>query len=108
MEENIEIIKDMGTNMSEADYQGLCVDNMWEITEAEAKLLINNEFGFEASRIEIIYTVETYRADGHYARPYQKFERKPQYCATDYNYVRFNVNRWQYEMINGELTFYNS
>lgn len=107
MEENIELIKNMGTNLSEADYQRLCGDDKrWEISEAEAKLLINEEFGFEVSRIRIIYEVETYKKEGYYAKPYQRFERRPQNCASDYNYVRFDVAGWQYEMVNGCLKFY--
>lgn len=101
-----EIIKNMGTNMSEADYQRLCDDGRWEMSEAEAKILINEEFGFEVSRIKIIYEVETFVKDGYYAKKYQSFKRKPQNCATDYNYVRFNVYGWQYEMVNGQLVTY--
>lgn len=101
-----EIIKNMGTNMSEDDYQKLRGDGEWEISETEAKILINEEFGFEVSQIEIIHEVENFVSDGHYARKHQSFERKPQYCATDYNYVRFNVRGWQYEMVNGNLNIY--
>lgn len=108
MEENIEIIKNMGTNMSEADYQRLCGDdNLWEISESEARLLINAEFGFEVSRIRIIYEVATYKNEEGYAKTYQKYKRKPQNCATDCNYVRFDVAGWQYEMVNGYLNIYN-
>lgn len=101
-----QIIKNMGTNMSEDDYQKLRGDGEWEISEAEAKILINEEFGFEVSQIEIIYEVENFVSDGHYARKHQSFSRKPQDCATDYNYVRFNVRGWQYEMVNGDLNIY--
>lgn len=102
-----EIIKDMGTNMSEADYQRLCGNKKeLEISEEEAKILINKEFGFEASRITIITEVENFKKEGYAAKPYQKFARTPQYCATDYNYVRFDVNGWQYEMVDGSLKFY--
>ncbi len=100
------IIKNMGTNMSEDNYQKLRGDGEWEISEAEAKILINKEFGFEVSRIVIISEVANYIKNGHYARKHQSFKRKPQYCATDYNYVRFNVRGWQYEMIDGDLKIY--
>jgi len=34
--------------------------------------------------------------------------REPLYCASDWNYARFDVNGWQYEMINGGLhQYYN-
>lgn len=102
-----EIIKNMGTNMSEDDYQRLSGDNKtWELTEQEAIIRINREFGFEASKIAIIREVKTYIAEGFCAKPYQTYDRVPQYCATDYNYIRFDVNGWQYEMVNGSLNFY--
>lgn len=101
-----QIIKNMGTNMSEDNYQRLRGDGEWEISEAEAKILINKEFGFEVSRIVIISEVANYIKNGHYARKHQSFKRKPQYCATDYNYVRFNVRGWQYEMVDGDLKIY--
>lgn len=101
-----EIIKDMGTNMSEADYQKLRDDGRWEISEAEAKMLINEEFGFEVSRIQILYDVVVFIKDGRYAKAHQRLKRKPQNCSTDYNYVRFDVDNRQYEMVNGELMFY--
>lgn len=101
-----QIIKNMGTNMSEDDYQSLRDDGRWEISEAEAKILINKEFGFEVSQIEIIYEVENFVSAGDYAKKHQSFKRKPQYCATDYNYVRFNVRGWQYEMVNGNIRIY--
>ena len=42
-----EIIKGMGTEMSEFDYQTLCGNKKdWEMTEDEAKMYINKEFGF--------------------------------------------------------------
>ena len=102
-----ELLPLMGTNMSQSEYEKLCGNsNDWELTEKEAVVLINKEFGFEASRIEIIADVETFIKEGPYARPYQKFTRTPRHCATDWNYIRFNVNGWQYEMINGSLKHY--
>jgi len=103
-----EIIKGIGTNMSQSDYMALADDtnrapSTDELTEEQAKILVNEWFGFEASRIEIISEVKTYIKDGRYIKEYQTFDRKPQYAATDWNYVRFNVNNWYYEMINGQL-----
>lgn len=34
------------------------------------------------------------------------YEREPFYVSTDWNYVRFDVNDMQYEVVNGELYFY--
>jgi hypothetical protein len=107
-----EIIKDMGTGMSQADYERLCgKSNEWIMTEEEAIQLVSSEFGFEASKVHIIKEVETFYKDGRYAKLHKKYIRRPQYCATDYNYVRFNVKsviECQYEMINGELNFYRN
>lgn len=102
-----EIIKGMGTNISEDDYRKLYGDdNRWEMSEAEAKMLINEEFGFEVSRIRIIYDVVIFRKEGRYAKAHKRLKRKPQNCSTDCNYVRFDVDGWHYEMINDELMFY--
>jgi len=101
----LEIIKGMGTNMSEDDYQHLA-DTEWELTEDSAKILINQTFGFEASRIRIVLVVKTYRRECHYTKEHQTFTRKPMYCATDFNYVRFDVAGWYYEMVDGQLYQY--
>lgn len=104
-----EIIKNMGTKMSEGDYRRLCGfpgSHEWAITEAEAKIYVNRFFGFEVGRIEIIDTAETFRSNGRIVETHQTYKRTPQYCATDYNYIRFNANNWQYEMINGQLHQY--
>lgn len=107
-----EIIKNMGTNMTQADYIKLADEHnthtpeTWVMTEDEAKIYINREFGFEASRIKIISEVHNYRKEGNCCVEHQTFTRKPQYCATDYNYVRFDVNNWYYEIVNGQLYQY--
>ena len=102
-----EIIKGMGTNMSEADYVKLCgTGKEWEMTEGEAKMWINSEFGFEASRIEIVSEVSVYKNVNGRCVIHQTYTRKPQKCATDYNYVRFDVNGWYYEAVNGQLYQY--
>jgi hypothetical protein len=94
--------------MTEADYLKLVglTGGQWEISEAEAILKINEEFGFEASRIKIIPEVKIFYKDGNAVKTAQTYERKPQYCATDYNFIRFDVNGWHYEMVNGDLCFY--
>ena len=102
-----EIIKNMGTGMEQSRYEKLCGNGKdWALSEKEAVLLINNEFGFETSRVKIVADVEIFCKDGVYAKPYEKYTRSPQYCATDYNYIRFDVNGYQYEMINGSLEHY--
>lgn len=104
-----EIADNCGTKMKQSDYEKLVgQSHEWELTDEEAKVLVSDEFGFETSRIKIIKEVKTYTKVGCYLKPYQTFERTPQNCSTDYNYVRFDVNSWQYEMINGQLYHYYS
>ena len=54
-----------------------------EITEDEAKIAVNSEWGFEASRIKIIET--------------------PYYCATDYQFIRFDCAHMMWLWKNGDL-----
>jgi hypothetical protein len=97
------------SNMSAADYAKLEKAGD-EMTEERAKIIVNNIFGFEASRIIIIYEVEVDTTEAGATRlTYKSVLRKPLYCSTDWNYVRFNIRGcagpWYYEMINGELRF---
>lgn len=77
------------------------------MSDNNAKALINNEFGFEFSRIEILTEagVDITPKGDIYLR-LDIFDRPPYYSATDWNYIRFNVNNCYYEMINGELYLY--
>lgn len=101
---------DCGTVMDQDSYEKLaaCRDTMF-LTEQEAKCLINKEFGFDKSQIEIINTVHTYEANKyHQMRVLNEYSRKALYNASDWNYVRFDCAGWQYEMVNASLRFYNS
>jgi hypothetical protein len=102
-----------GTNLSQDDYLKLEKAAAVEIlTDAEAILRINNEFGFEAARIDILHEAEidATESGARYVK-IEKAERKPLWASSDYNYVRFNVRTrpatWYYEMINGHLHFVN-
>jgi hypothetical protein len=109
--------KPTGTNMSQERYTelekhavelvGHC-DVSTVLTDAEAVLLINKEFGFEAGRIEILHEAEIdVSEEGSRYVKTAKVPRKPVYAATDWNYIRFNVRTapatWYYEMINADL-----
>ena len=107
-----------GTNMEQEKYLdlektaeqlvGRC-DSSTVFTDAEAKVLINSEFGFETSRIKILKEGEidvTEKGDRY--TKLEKVPRKPVYASTDWNYIRFNIRlgngrEWYYEMINGHL-----
>lgn len=100
-----------GTNLPQDDYLKLEDAVMVEVlTDAEAILLINNEFGFEAARIEILYEAEIdVTESGSKYVQIKKVSRNPLRAASDWNYVRFNVHTrpatWYYELINGALHF---
>lgn len=102
-----------GTNLPQEDYLKLEQEfGVQTLTDAEAVLLINREFGFEAGRIQILHetgVVNAEKSGGERGVILDKIPRKPLYAATDWNYVRFNVRTvpadWYYEMINGDLRF---
>jgi hypothetical protein len=78
------------------------------LTDAEAVLLINRGFGFEAGRIKILHEAEIdVSEEGSAYVKIKKVPRRPVYAATDWNYVRFNVHTgaaiWYYEMVNAQL-----
>lgn len=101
-----------GTHMTEQDYEILKVaaqnGKSAGMSDAEAALLVNRDFGFEASKIEILHEaeVDVTEPGSRYVRTKQ-VPRPPMYAATDWNYVRFNVHGapaiWYYEMINAQL-----
>jgi hypothetical protein len=100
------ITKSCGTNMSQSEYEELISNGENKLSEERAKQVINDFFGFEISKIQIISEVETFVLYNNTIKPFKTYKRNPQYCATDYNYIRFNVNGWYYEMVNGNLRFY--
>lgn len=69
---------------------------------------ICDEFGFDPNKVKIIDTIPRYeKSRENIIRRTGEFEeRKPAYCATDWNYARFDVGAWQYEVVNGDLYMY--
>lgn len=107
-----------GTNMSQSDYEALAAlcdgthGDPHEMTDDEARALIASEFGFAVERIVIIHIVHAYEVNKHcQLRKAAEFIRRPMYDASDYNYIRFDVDcghmTWMYEMVNGELKTYS-
>jgi len=106
-----------GTHMTQKDYTkleeyaralvGRC-DSSTVLTDEEAAILVNREFGFEASKIEVLHEAELDRTEpgARYVKT-EQVPRPPMYAATDWNYVHFNVHcapaTWYYEMINAQL-----
>lgn len=97
-----------GTHMSQEDYLNLAADCNYseQPSEYEFKSFINRNFGFEFSRIEIKQSVDTFYSENHRLRKAATYERKPLYSASDWNYIRFDVMGNQWEIINGQLYFY--
>jgi hypothetical protein len=124
--ERIKVLKrKTGTNLSQADYEQLekaaagsystldrsgnsVVKENGYLTDEEALILINDEFGFEVSRIKILREAEIdVTKEGARYVELIKVPRRPVYESTDWNYIRFNVRgcaaEWQYEMVNAQL-----
>lgn len=98
----------VGTNLTQEDYERLEHSAYKQLNETEARALINKNFGFEFSQIEIIAEVDSWELDetGKKWVHKESYTRKPLYDATDWNYIRFNVKGYQYEFVNGDLYFY--
>jgi hypothetical protein len=99
-----------GTRLSQPDYEQLeeaaTLDGY--LTDAEARILINDEFGFEVSRIKIMREAEIdVTKDGDRQVTLERVPRRAVYRSTDWNYIRFNVRgcagEWYYEMVDGQL-----
>ena len=104
---------DIGTNLTQKEYHKLATKiDTQRLSEAEAKILINKWYGFEASRIEVqtsavVADFEKVEKNGAQVwRPKRVYSREAVYNATDWNYIRFDVCGNQYELVNGELYFY--
>lgn len=99
----------IGTNMEESDYRELAAfSDTKHMPDAEARIYIGEMLGFDPLRVKIVHEVKDYFRDGSRLRPWNTYNRDPQYNATDWNYFRFDVCGWQYEYVNGNLLFYES
>lgn len=100
--------ENVGTNMEQSRYEELSSAGR-VLFDAKAKSKVAECFGFAPELVEIVYSVKTYQMDKyHRLREKETFKRDPVYNATDWNYIRFNVRGWQYEMVNGMLRPYCS
>ncbi len=76
------------------------------MSEEAATREIADEFGFSFEKIQICVTAERTEKNRHGAiRKSGYSERLPLYNATDWNYIKFTVGGYTYEMVNGELNF---
>ena len=91
-----------GTNLSQEEYEKVEMI----ITEASPKFdavkFVADEWRFQEEYIRIIKTVHTYEKNRHgMLRVKDTYEREPFYVTTDWNYVRFDLNDMQYDVVNG-------
>lgn len=95
--------KDIGTNMSEREYQ-LLADDTPPMSELDAIRRITQECGFDMACIELVPTVETFDKNKYgKCRVSGSYSRLPVWASTDWNYIRFQVCGNQWEIVNGEL-----
>lgn len=95
-------------NVTQKEYSEVNCEDAHRMTDYEAKDLLNDWFGFERDRIEIIRSTKRYKKQVNSNRLAVDGEnqRDPLYNATDWNYIRFNCGLMQYELYNGELQFF--
>lgn len=97
---------DIGTNMSEHEYQ-LLADDEPPLSDLDAIRHIYEECGFDMAQITIVKTVHTYDVNKHHkCRVREEFSRLPVWSSTDWNYIRFDVAGLQWELVNGDLKQY--
>ncbi len=92
-------------NVKQAEYDDLASCSATSaLSDDEAVELIVSEFGFDPRRIIIQHEVETDEINlRRMLRMTGTVKRDPLYCATDWNYIRFDCGCWYYEMYNGQL-----
>lgn len=79
-----------------------------ELSDQTARERIGQEFGFRIDLIHIHRTIPKYEWNRHNRiRRNGERDRPPVYNATDWNYCRFDVSGWKYEVINGQLYQYS-
>lgn len=101
--------KDNGINskMSELEYKQLAENpDTRFLGNDEAVTKIALEFGFDCQRIEICRVTYRTEINRHGAiRRAEALECQPCYNSSDWNYIKFSVGGYTYEMVNGSLHF---
>lgn len=94
-------------NVSQSDYLRLFKHgDTHYMTDNKVKDFLYS-YGFAKEKIEILNTVPTFQINRHgVIRPMGVAERKPMYCSTDWNYIRFDCGGMSYELYNGDLSFF--
>lgn len=101
------LAENTGTNLPQEEYEKVEMIIAETSPKFDAVKFVADEWRFQEEYIRIIKTVHTYEKNRHgMLRVKDTYEREPFYVSTDWNYVRFDVNDMQYEVVNGELYFY--
>jgi hypothetical protein len=92
-------------NVKQADYDRLAqAGSTRTLADEEALRIVVDEYGFDPARVTILHSVPKEEIDRHRrVRKVGEIDRPPLYNATDWNYIRFDVAGWYYEMHNGAL-----
>lgn len=101
------LAENTGTNLPQEEYEKVEMIIAETSPKFDAVKFVADEWRFQEKYIRIVKTVHTYEKNRHgVLRVKDTYEREPFYASTDWNYVRFDVNDMQYEVVNGELYFY--
>lgn len=77
------------------------------LSDAEAKDLLYDWYGFATEKITIRRTIPQYEVNRHrQLRKVGEIDRAPLYNATDWNYIRFDCGCMSYELQNDNLRPY--
>ena len=93
------------SEFGQLDYEGLitaCGTEMY--TDDKVIKFVANEFGFDPEKIKVYHWVPLMAyVGGGWKCTGVRIKRHPAYNATDWNYMLFSVNRYVYEVVNGNL-----
>lgn len=97
-------IYDDNRNISQEEYDDMC-GKAEHLSDYQAKVKLNNMFGFDFDYIRIIRSDRQQEINRHgVIRQTSVFvKRDPLYESSDYNYIAFNVCGYDYECVCGEL-----
>ena len=95
-------------NVEQKDYEKLRDNHFTEkLSDEEAAEYINQYYGFEKDRIQVIHEVPVYEINRHNAlRQVGVEERDPLYASSDWNYIRFDCAGVSYELDDGTLRMF--
>lgn len=97
------------SNMSADDYNELkSATHSAAMLPQQASDWISQCFGFNIHRIKILTEIPAYEKDRHGClRKCGTEDREPFYYSTDWNYIAFTAAGLSYEIVNGDLYFYD-